>query len=378
MDEFADQNLPLIPAGDFAHGVFESWLHPAQYRTRLCKDGPGCDRRVCFFAHLPEELRPLSSNWGHALPLSYASPMSPSPLEKQNQRQFSPPLPVSPSSVLLKQGPFSPGPGSPVAKQPSPPQAFLSPPQSPGETPDYFSLRAHQMTRPQRLSGEFRREFDLVYDDAMSPRFARGPPMSAHEVGREEEAARVRQLGDAYEARRLAAELGSLNLGGRARPVGPHHSPRFRSLGARWCGPPQGTPMRAAPGDEQHRAYDRPQSPQMPLETGKPATRARPSEEGVGSPAVQGGAYGRAGGFGSPRSMSQENMVQSRSGSSTAQRLMHSRFARSNTWQGQISDWGSPGGVPEWGSRREDLESARAKHHVAETGGSRISAGCRG
>ncbi|KAJ1265542.1 hypothetical protein BS78_08G083600 [Paspalum vaginatum] len=44
---------------EYAHGVFESWLHPAQYRTRLCKDGVGCARRVCFFAHTPEELRPL-------------------------------------------------------------------------------------------------------------------------------------------------------------------------------------------------------------------------------------------------------------------------------------------------------------------------------
>lgn len=44
-------------ACEYAHGVFECWLHPAQYRTRLCKDETGCNRRVCFFAHKPEELR---------------------------------------------------------------------------------------------------------------------------------------------------------------------------------------------------------------------------------------------------------------------------------------------------------------------------------
>ncbi|XP_078436736.1 uncharacterized protein LOC144707485 [Wolffia australiana] len=44
---------------EYAHGVFECWLHPAQYRTRLCKDGPVCARRVCFFAHGLAELRPL-------------------------------------------------------------------------------------------------------------------------------------------------------------------------------------------------------------------------------------------------------------------------------------------------------------------------------
>ncbi|XP_057468436.1 zinc finger CCCH domain-containing protein 30-like [Actinidia eriantha] len=53
---------------EYAHGVFECWLHPAQYRTRLCKDGTNCNRRVCFFAHTPEELRPLYVSTGSAVP----------------------------------------------------------------------------------------------------------------------------------------------------------------------------------------------------------------------------------------------------------------------------------------------------------------------
>ncbi|XP_010453333.1 PREDICTED: zinc finger CCCH domain-containing protein 56-like [Camelina sativa] len=53
---------------EYAHGVFECWLHPAQYRTRLCKDGIGCNRRVCFFAHANEELRPLYPSTGSGLP----------------------------------------------------------------------------------------------------------------------------------------------------------------------------------------------------------------------------------------------------------------------------------------------------------------------
>ncbi|CAI9765666.1 unnamed protein product [Fraxinus pennsylvanica] len=52
---------------EYAHGVFECWLHPAQYRTRLCKDGTGCNRRVCFFAHTQEELRPLYVSTGSAV-----------------------------------------------------------------------------------------------------------------------------------------------------------------------------------------------------------------------------------------------------------------------------------------------------------------------
>ncbi|XP_071911068.1 zinc finger CCCH domain-containing protein 20-like [Coffea arabica] len=47
-------------ACEFAHGVFECWLHPARYRTQPCKDGLNCKRRVCFFAHSPEQLRVLS------------------------------------------------------------------------------------------------------------------------------------------------------------------------------------------------------------------------------------------------------------------------------------------------------------------------------
>ncbi|XP_074592095.1 zinc finger CCCH domain-containing protein 35-like [Curcuma longa] len=42
---------------ELAHGVFECWLHPGRYRTQPCKDGTACRRRVCFFAHTPDQLR---------------------------------------------------------------------------------------------------------------------------------------------------------------------------------------------------------------------------------------------------------------------------------------------------------------------------------
>ncbi|CAN6876782.1 unnamed protein product [Brassica oleracea var. botrytis] len=44
---------------EFAHGVFECWLHPIRYRTEACKDGKHCKRKVCFFAHSPRQLRVL-------------------------------------------------------------------------------------------------------------------------------------------------------------------------------------------------------------------------------------------------------------------------------------------------------------------------------
>ncbi|KAE8695607.1 Zinc finger CCCH domain-containing protein 47 [Hibiscus syriacus] len=66
--EFRKGACPKGDACDYAHGVFESWLHPAQYRTRLCKDEIGCARKVCFFAHKPEELRPVYASTGSAMP----------------------------------------------------------------------------------------------------------------------------------------------------------------------------------------------------------------------------------------------------------------------------------------------------------------------
>ncbi|KAE8654673.1 Zinc finger CCCH domain-containing protein 23 [Hibiscus syriacus] len=47
---------------EFAHGVFECWLHPGRYRTQPCKDGLGCRRRVCFFAHTPDQLRVVTAS----------------------------------------------------------------------------------------------------------------------------------------------------------------------------------------------------------------------------------------------------------------------------------------------------------------------------
>ncbi|KAH7675552.1 CCCH zinc finger domain-containing protein [Dioscorea alata] len=74
----------FCPRGDacnLAHGVFESWLHPARYRTMPCKDGIQCRRKVCFFAHTPSQLRVLwpSSPTSTLLGVSrFSPPRSPS------------------------------------------------------------------------------------------------------------------------------------------------------------------------------------------------------------------------------------------------------------------------------------------------------------
>lgn len=50
-------------ACSYSHGVYECWLHPAKYRTQLCKEGPACRRPVCFFAHSVLDIRQPTHLW---------------------------------------------------------------------------------------------------------------------------------------------------------------------------------------------------------------------------------------------------------------------------------------------------------------------------
>lgn len=89
----------------YAHGVFESWLHPAQYRTRLCKDGTSCARPVCFFAHSSEELRPTYVSTGSGVP----SPRSAAAMDMGHMASTFNMLPGSPSAVsAMSHSLFSP------------------------------------------------------------------------------------------------------------------------------------------------------------------------------------------------------------------------------------------------------------------------------
>ena len=65
--EFRKGSCPRSDACEFAHGVFECWLHPSRYRTQLCKDGLQCTRRACFFAHASNQLRPPTDAFGNVL-----------------------------------------------------------------------------------------------------------------------------------------------------------------------------------------------------------------------------------------------------------------------------------------------------------------------
>eukprot|EP00210_Caulerpa_lentillifera_P006214 g5937.t1 len=54
------KNNSQCPRGDdcpYAHNVFEYWMHPTRYRSKVCNDGTKCKRQICFFAHSLDELR---------------------------------------------------------------------------------------------------------------------------------------------------------------------------------------------------------------------------------------------------------------------------------------------------------------------------------
>ncbi|XP_052178511.1 zinc finger CCCH domain-containing protein 2-like [Diospyros lotus] len=100
---------------EFAHGVFECWLHPARYRTEACKDGKNCKRKVCFFAHSARQLR--------VLPPSSDSPPANSPSAGRKYSNsnhcclFCHNVTASPTSTLLGMSHLSP----PLSPSLSPP-----------------------------------------------------------------------------------------------------------------------------------------------------------------------------------------------------------------------------------------------------------------
>ncbi|XP_074358575.1 zinc finger CCCH domain-containing protein 66-like [Apium graveolens] len=90
-------------ACEYAHGIFECWLHPSQYRTRWCKDEIGCSRKVCFFAHKREELRPsyFSTGSGVHLPRSFSAATSSDFSKMSSLTLASPSVMIPPSSSLM-------------------------------------------------------------------------------------------------------------------------------------------------------------------------------------------------------------------------------------------------------------------------------------
>ncbi|KAI3782824.1 hypothetical protein L2E82_12881 [Cichorium intybus] len=107
--EFRKGNCKKGDGCEFAHGVFECWLHPSRYRTQPCKDGVNCRRRVCFFAHTPEQLRVLSPHTDSydGSSLKGFPPFFSSPSETSTPPSESPPMSPMDSSLSRSLGSVS-------------------------------------------------------------------------------------------------------------------------------------------------------------------------------------------------------------------------------------------------------------------------------
>ncbi|KAJ7973748.1 Zinc finger CCCH domain-containing protein [Quillaja saponaria] len=112
--DFRKGNCKKGDSCEYAHGVFECWLHPARYRTQPCKDGMSCRRRVCFFAHTPEQLRVLPQQ----------SPRSANSADSYDGSPLRQALEASCAKTL----PFMP---SPASTSPPATPSMESPPMSP-------------------------------------------------------------------------------------------------------------------------------------------------------------------------------------------------------------------------------------------------------
>ncbi|KAG8490443.1 hypothetical protein CXB51_013624 [Gossypium anomalum] len=145
--EFRRGACPKGDACEYAHGVFESWLHPAQYRTRLCKDETGCARKVCFFAHKPEELRPVYASTGSAMPSPRSAAMNAVDMTTLS------PLALGSSSLPMPT----------TSTPPMSPLATSSSPKSGGLWQNNFNLTPPALQLPgSRLKTTFSaRDFDL-------------------------------------------------------------------------------------------------------------------------------------------------------------------------------------------------------------------------
>ncbi|XP_022870416.1 zinc finger CCCH domain-containing protein 2-like, partial [Olea europaea var. sylvestris] len=126
---------------EFAHGVFECWLHPMRYRTEACKDGKNCKRKVCFFAHSTRQLRILSDNSSPPL-------ISPVSIDLNHCCVHCHSMIASPTSTLIGLSHLS-----------SPP---FSPPISPVKTPE-FSRRPLESSALNEFSSG-----GLSYKDALT------------------------------------------------------------------------------------------------------------------------------------------------------------------------------------------------------------------
>ncbi|KAM3691565.1 hypothetical protein ACB098_08G023900 [Castanea mollissima] len=344
--EFRKGSCRQGDACEYAHGIFECWLHPAQYRTRLCKDETGCTRRVCFFAHKPEELRPLYASTGSAVP----SPRSFSANTSQLDMGSMSPLALGSSSSMMPSNstpPMTPsGATSPMGGTMWQNQSSLVPPtlQLAGSRLK-TALCARDMELDLELLGleNQRRRQQQLMDEISSLSSPSGwkSPMS-------NTSAFTASLGD---------RIGELNRLGGVKPTNlddffgsldPALMPQFQALSLDVSAPqlqsPTGAKMRQNMNQQLRSSYS----------TGLSSSPVRASSSfGVDPSSAAAALTSRSAAFASrSQSFIERSAVNHHSGVSSPR-------ASASVRPSAFSDWGSPDGKLDWGLQGEELNKLR-------------------
>ncbi|XP_068636693.1 zinc finger CCCH domain-containing protein 66-like [Aristolochia californica] len=317
-------------ACEYAHGVFECWLHPAQYRTRLCKDETNCTRRVCFFAHKPEELRPLYPSTGSAVPSPRSSAAAVSALDMASLS----PLTLGGSSMLMiptSTPPMSPSTGSSLGGPAWSNQSMVPPNlQLPGSR-----LKSALSARDMEL------DMDLVGLEGL------------HQQQLMDEIANLSMQSNRSSslANALAASAGSRS--GKFSRVGSMTPSNLDEL----FGSIDPSPVAQLQGLSLKATGSQFQSPNMNHSfAGKlPSSPARtPSPFGL-DPSMATSVMNSKSAVFAKRSQS----FCDRSGVNRFNSLATSAMATTPTTGSMLSDWGSPSGKLEWGVQGEELNKLR-------------------
>ncbi|XWS52981.1 hypothetical protein CRYUN_Cryun11dG0118700 [Craigia yunnanensis] len=330
---------------EYAHGIFECWLHPAQYRTRLCKDETNCTRRVCFFAHKPEELRPLYASTGSAVPSPRSYSFTGSSLDMGSMS----PLALGSPSVMIppiSTPPLTPtGTSSPMGGVMWPNQSNIIPPtlQLPGSRLK-TALSARNMDLDMELLGlESRRRqqqqqqlIDEIY--GLSSPTSWNNPLSAASAfsASGDRTGELRRFGE-VKPTNLEDIFGSLDLPQLQGISLAAAAPRLQS--------PTGVQMRQNINQQFRASY--------PTNLASSPVRASPSFGNEPSgPTAAAVLSTRSAAF-AKRSQSfiERTAVNRHSGFSSP--------ASSASAMPNLSDWGSPDGKLDWGIQGEELNKLR-------------------
>ncbi|KAG6531045.1 zinc finger CCCH domain-containing protein 33-like [Zingiber officinale] len=309
---------------EYAHGVFESWLHPAQYRTRLCKDETGCNRRVCFFAHKPEELRSVNpsaaSVGGMVLPSSRSSSPGLSSLD------------MATAFMMMQQ------PGSPMSPSASSASSLWMNPTGGAMTPPALQLPSSRL-KASLSARDMDFDLDLLGLEGYQQKLI-------------DEITRTSSPRANWGSNNLAEASRSSELSDMLRHVDPSLLTQLQGLSMRQSAPQ----FQSAPGLQKH---------QSQLLSGIGGLSSSPpvnatSSFGLDPSMAKAMMNSRASAF-AKRSQSFIDRGTSTGRSSTLSPITAPHAA-------DLTDWGSPGGKLDWGIQEEELSKLRKSASFAFRG----------